>query len=99
MARHCCPVGVRRVAGDFRRGDVALVCNEAGDALAHGLAQYNAQDSARITGQHSRDIERVLGFRYDEAMIHGDGSGFAATGRNRMSGGAQSGRPRGRRRV
>ncbi len=66
------PGGVRRVAGDFRRGDVVLVCNEAGDALAHGLAQYNAQDSARITGQHSRDIERVLGFRYDEAMIHRD---------------------------
>ena len=66
------PGGVRSVEGDFRRGDVVEVRDEAGTVLARGQAQYNAVESTRIAGRHSRDIEAVLGFRYDEAMIHRD---------------------------
>lgn len=66
------PGGVRTVAGDFRRGDVIEVRSADGAVLARGQAQYNAQDGARIAGRHSRDIEAVLGFHYDEAMIHRD---------------------------
>lgn len=66
------PGGVRAVHGDFRRGDVVDVRTADGTALARGLAQYSAPDGARIAGRHSRDIEAMLGFRYDEAMIHRD---------------------------
>ena len=66
------PGGVRTVAGDFRRGDVIEVRASDGIALARGQAQYNAGESARIAGRHSREIEAILGFRYDEAMIHRD---------------------------
>lgn len=66
------PGGVRGVGGDFRRGDVLEVRVADGTVLARGQVQYNAQDSARIAGRHSREIEAVLGFRYDEAMIHRD---------------------------
>ena len=66
------PGGVRMVAGDFRRGDVIEVRASDGIALARGQAQYNAGESARIAGRHSREIEAILGFRYDEAMIHRD---------------------------
>ena len=66
------PGGVRRVEGDFRRGDVVDVRASDGELLARGQAQYNAGESARIAGRHSRDIEAILGFRYDEAMIHRD---------------------------
>ena len=66
------PGGVRHVEGDFRRGDVIEILAEAGQLLARGQAQYNAVDGARIAGRHSREIEAVLGFRYDEAMIHRD---------------------------
>ncbi|MEF9979556.1 MAG: glutamate 5-kinase [Thermomonas sp.] len=66
------PGGVRRVDGDFRRGDVVEVRATDGELLARGQAQYNAGESARIAGRHSRDIESILGFRYDEAMIHRD---------------------------
>ena len=65
------PGGVRRVEGDFRRGDVIDVRAD-GQVLARGQAQYNAGEGARIAGRHSRDIEAILGFRYDEAMIHRD---------------------------
>jgi len=66
------PGGARRVDGDFRRGDVVEVRASDGELLARGQAQYNAAESARIAGRHSRDIEAILGFRYDEAMIHRD---------------------------
>ena len=66
------PGGLRKVVGDFRRGDVIEVVGEDGQPLARGQAQYNAAESARIAGRHSRDIEAILGFRYDEAMIHRD---------------------------
>lgn len=66
------PGGVRRVEGDFRRGDVVDVRAADGELLARGQAQYNAGEGARIAGRHSRDIEAILGFRYDEAMIHRD---------------------------
>ena len=66
------PGGVRAVAGDFHRGDVIDVRAVDGTLLARGQAQYSAQDGARIAGRHSREIAAVLGFRYDEAMIHRD---------------------------
>ncbi len=66
------PGGVHAVTGDFRRGDVVDVQADDGEVLARGQAQYNAGESMRIAGRHSRDIEAVLGFRYDEAMIHRD---------------------------
>jgi glutamate 5-kinase len=66
------PGGVRTVSGEFRRGDVVDVQSQDGAFLARGQAQYNAGESTRIAGRHSRDIETVLGFRYDEAMIHRD---------------------------
>ena len=66
------PGGVRAVRGEFRRGDVLEIVAADGTRLARGQAQYNATDAARIHGHHSREIEGILGFRYDEAMIHRD---------------------------
>ena len=66
------PGGVVAVEGDFRRGDVVELRAPDGTVMAHGLAQYNAGESARIAGRHSRDIEAILGFRYGEAAVHRD---------------------------
>jgi glutamate 5-kinase len=66
------PGGVQAVAGEFRRGDVVAVHTAQGELLARGLMQYNAQDAVRIAGHHSREIDDILGFHYDEAMIHRD---------------------------
>ena len=66
------PGGLREVQGDFRRGDVVEIRDQQDIALARGLSQYNAMESARIAGRHSRDIETILGYRYDEAVVHRD---------------------------
>jgi glutamate 5-kinase len=69
--RSLLPAGVRRVEGEFARGDCVEVVAD-GAALARGLANYAAEDARRIAGRHSRDIERILGFAGREEMIHRD---------------------------
>ncbi|KQZ56030.1 MULTISPECIES: glutamate 5-kinase [unclassified Lysobacter] len=69
------PGGVVTVEGEFRRGDVIELRphdDPAAPPLARGLAQYNAAETRRIAGRHSREIETLLGFRYGEEVVHRD---------------------------
>jgi len=44
----------------------------AGREIARGLVAYDAPDARRIAGLKSGDIERVLGFRGRDELIHRD---------------------------
>lgn len=66
------PVGIRAVEGDFQRGDVILITNQAGESLAHGLSNYRQAELTRIAGQQSTQISEILGFTYGSAAVHRD---------------------------
>ena len=66
------PAGVTEVAGDFRRGDVVDVRDRGGRMLARGLVAYAAEDARRIAGRKSAEIERLLGFRGRDEIVHRD---------------------------
>ena len=66
------PAGVTAIDGAFKRGDVVEVKNGAGRVLARGLVAYAAEDARRIAGNKSAEIERLLGFRGRDEMIHRD---------------------------
>ncbi|WP_395707969.1 glutamate 5-kinase [Reyranella sp.] len=66
------PAGVTGIDGDFRRGDVVDVKDRAGRMLARGLVAYAADDARRIAGRKSTEIERLLGFRGRDEMVHRD---------------------------
>ncbi len=66
------PAGVKRVDGDFRRGDTILVLDETGAEIARGLASYDASDARLIAGLRSAEIEERLGEGVRAAMIHRD---------------------------
>ncbi|MFO1158518.1 MAG: glutamate 5-kinase [Reyranellaceae bacterium] len=66
------PAGVTSIEGDFRRGDVVDVKDRAGRMLARGLVAYAADDARRIAGRKSAEIERLLGFRGRDEMVHRD---------------------------
>lgn len=66
------PAGVTGIDGDFRRGDVVDVKDRAGRMLARGLVAYAADDARRIAGRKSAEIERLLGFRGRDEMVHRD---------------------------
>jgi glutamate 5-kinase len=68
--RSLLPVGVVGVEGAFERGDTVRVSDPAGREVARGLVNYASVDLARLVGQRSEAIERILGFAYGEEVIH-----------------------------
>ena len=66
------PAGVRVVDGQFARGDLVIVRGPDGEAIARGLAAYDADAARRIAGHRSEEIETVLGWRGRDEMIHRD---------------------------
>ena len=66
------PVGVVTVTGNFRRGDVVKLKDASGTDLGRGLAEYSADDAARLVGIRSDQIENVLGYRERATMVHRD---------------------------
>ena len=66
------PAGVTEIEGEFKRGDVVDVKDRAGRLLARGLVAYAADDARRIAGRKSAEIERLLGFRGRDEIVHRD---------------------------
>ena len=66
------PVGVTRVAGRFRRGELVLCLDARGEEIARGLINYDAEAADRIKGMASDDIESVLGYVTEPELIHRD---------------------------
>jgi len=66
------PAGVTGIEGDFKRGDVVDVRDRAGRLLGRGLVAYGADEARRIAGRKSAEIERLLGFRGRDEMVHRD---------------------------
>ena len=65
-------VGVRGVHGDFTRGDMVACRDADGREVARGLVNYSADETRRIMGSPSHDIEAILGYQVDEELIHRD---------------------------
>jgi len=66
------PAGVVRALGRFDRGDTVSVLGPDGTEIARGIIAYSDTDVARIMGRKSSEIERLLGFRGRDEMIHRD---------------------------
>jgi glutamate 5-kinase len=66
------PAGVRRIEGSFARGDTVSIMTLAGKEIARGLVAYDAADAARIVGLKSSEIEKALGFRGRDELVHRD---------------------------
>src|SRR5690625_466610 len=66
------PAGVRRVEGDFQRGDPVTIIDESGQTVGAALVGYCAGDARAIAGLRSDRIEAVLGHPGRAAMAHRD---------------------------
>jgi len=66
------PVGVKSVEGEFERGAVVACLSPEGAEIARGLVNYNAQESRRIAGRASNEIEAILGYIDGPELIHRD---------------------------
>lgn len=66
------PVGVRSAEGDFNRGDMVSCVDSEGSEVARGLVNYSVQESRRIIGRPSEEIESRLGYVDEPELIHRD---------------------------
>lgn len=66
------PSGISEVRGRFRIGDAVRLISESGRQLAVGMANYDSSDVKRIAGKKTSEIESILGFKYDDEVIHRD---------------------------
>jgi len=64
------PIGVTAVQGEFSRGDVIAVRDEAGREVARGLANYSAAEARLISRKPSSQIEALLGYSQEPELVH-----------------------------
>jgi glutamate 5-kinase len=66
------PTGVGGAEGDFERGDAVCCIDPHGVEFARGLVNYSAAEIRNIQGKKSREIERIIGYKYTDEVIHRD---------------------------
>jgi glutamate 5-kinase len=70
QGRSLLPSGVRGVEGQFGIGDPVDIAVERGHPFARGLAGYGADEVRRIAGLKTSEIERALGYKYLDEIVH-----------------------------
>lgn len=66
------PSGITAVEGAFQRGDAVYCVDGSGVRIAKGLTNYSADELGKIRGKKTSEIERVLGYKYSDEVIHRD---------------------------
>jgi glutamate 5-kinase len=66
------PSGLREIIGSFSAGDCVKCLNPEGVEFARGLVNYSSQELEKIKGIHSSEIERTLGIKVTDEVIHRD---------------------------
>jgi len=72
MGKSLLPSGIVRVDGGFDVGDVVRCIDEGGRVIAKGLTNYSSRDIELIKGKRTSEIERILGYKYSDEVIHRD---------------------------
>lgn len=66
------PSGLKEVRGSFGVGECVRCLDVEGREFARGLVNYSAQELNQIKGLHTSRIEKVLGYKAYDEIIHRD---------------------------
>ena len=66
------PAGVKRVEGDFDRGDAVIIRSVDGRDLGRGLTAYMRADAEKIAGRKSAEIAGLVGYEGRPEIVHRD---------------------------
>jgi len=66
------PSGIIEVRGNFGVGAPVQCLDEKENVIASGLTNYNAADLGRIKGVKTNRIEKILGYKDSDEVIHRD---------------------------
>ncbi|NOT57364.1 MAG: glutamate 5-kinase [Deltaproteobacteria bacterium] len=70
--RSLLPPGVRAVRGTFSEGECVTCVDETGQPFARGLVSYSSDALERIKGVRTAQVERILGYKISDEVIHRD---------------------------
>lgn len=70
MGRSLLPSGITKIEGQFKVGDYVRCVSKEGRKIAKGLTNYSSDDLEHIKGKKTSDIEKVLGYKYSDEVIH-----------------------------
>jgi glutamate 5-kinase len=66
------PSGVVKVVGEFAAGDAVGVRDAEGREFARGIVSCDARELELLRGAKTADMERLLGYRVSDEVIHRD---------------------------
>ena len=66
------PSGLKEIHGSFGVGECVRCIDPRGREFARGLVNYNAQELNQIKGLHTSKIDKVLGYKAYDEIIHRD---------------------------
>jgi glutamate 5-kinase len=66
------PSGLAEVDGEFPAGAVVALSELHGQEFARGLVNYDARELRKIRGAKTREIEKALGYKGFDEVIHRD---------------------------
>jgi glutamate 5-kinase len=70
--RSLLPVGITAVKGAFRRGDLVTCTDQKGREIARGLINYSSEETEKIKGCSSKELEKRLGYIDEPELMHRD---------------------------
>ncbi|MCK5229351.1 MAG: glutamate 5-kinase [Desulfobulbaceae bacterium] len=72
MGRSLLPSGIVETRGNFKVGAPVHCLNNDGEPVAAGLVNYGSVDIEKIRGRHTSEIEKILGYKDSDEVIHRD---------------------------
>ena len=70
--RSLLPIGVKEVHGAFGVGAPVRCIDKEGHVIGIGLTNYKSGEIESIKGCHSKDIEKLIGHKHSDHVIHRD---------------------------
>lgn len=64
------PSGVTGVEGSFDIGNTVIIVGADGTEIGRGIVSYSSDEIEKIKGAQTRDIERILGYKDYDEVIH-----------------------------
>ncbi|WP_373899449.1 glutamate 5-kinase [Haloimpatiens sp. FM7315] len=66
------PKGITKVTGIFKQGDVISIYNEDNKEIGRGITNYPSFEIEKILGSDSKSIEKILGYKSYDVVVHAD---------------------------
>lgn len=70
--RSLLPSGIIDVKGEFDTGDAVYCVDGSNARIVKGLTNYSSKEILKIMGKKTSEIEKILGYRYSDEVIHRD---------------------------